>query len=251
MSSLQTVGPDGTASTSTQTRLRQDQLILPKYSPANLTAALDTRVSALARKDYVDARDLGRPSKTYVDQQDALLLPKTQIGAANGVASIGSDGQIPADQLLRAPVRTMRGPYSIVFRTPETAYYDSTGQWDKWIGTITIPAPGSGFGVWRPMIFGQIECYHETGFGRAEIQVRYGTSSTMLARGVTANGVSDTDTFPQQAAVIPYKLEDNSTPAGWNENTEIECRVFLRATFIDTRVAIAGAHWLVGFAQRC
>lgn len=249
MSSLQMIGPQGATATSVVPRLQQDNLVQGKVSPASLQASADQAVSSLARKDYVDAQDAGRPSKSYVDQQDGLLIPNTQLGlASTGIAKLDSAGRLTSTQLSRTPNIKKRGPYGHTMRTAAEAYYDSTGQWDQWIATINIPAPGSGFGLWRPFCIGRGEAYVVSGASRPEFLVQYGSTIVARGRGFNQNTANGVNTM-QGVTTLPYNVENNSTPAGWSETTSIELRIFLRTSFIDSRCAMGGANTWIAWAQ--
>lgn len=63
-------------------------------SEKNAWNAKETTSGAQAKADAAVAS-----AKTYTDQQDALLIPMSQKGAPFGVATLGSDGKVPANQL--------------------------------------------------------------------------------------------------------------------------------------------------------
>lgn len=250
MSSRKYVGKNATQARHRTNRLQTDTTIADGVSPQSLQDTVTAAVAPLAYLDYVNAADAAYVSRSYVDQRDALNLLTTQIGVANGVAPLNASGQVPATHLNRVPVRRQRGPYNWTTRPVENASRDSAGNYtDKWIGDLTIPAPGSGFGIWRPLVLGRFEGINITGFGRAEILVRYGT--TDIAHGYGYNGNDASDTQPYGFMVLPMTTTIAQTPAGWAETTSITMNVFLRASFNDTTVGLAGANTLWGFAQTC
>lgn len=62
-------------------------------------ADVSAAAAALVGQSYIDTQDASRAAISAVDTADANYLLATTRGAVNGVASIGSDGFIPAAQL--------------------------------------------------------------------------------------------------------------------------------------------------------
>jgi hypothetical protein len=82
-----------------------------KVTPTVVNEELAAGTINLATTSYVDAADATRAKKTAVDSADTNYVPNTQIGVANGVASLGADNYVPSAQL---PTLSTDRPYTFV-----------------------------------------------------------------------------------------------------------------------------------------
>lgn len=247
MSNLRYVGPDPTTDRELLRKLGTDAGFGGGVSAADLDTKVTTAVNPLALTDVVNADDNGRASRDYVDTQDAKSVPSTAKGAANGVASLDASSRIPLAQIPTGsvPRSLLRGPYGLsLASTIEEAYWDGSGQWDKFIGSITIPAPG-GSGLWRPICLGRFEVYNWGGAGRADIRGMVGSYELFRARG--RNGGADQ---PYGVTLTPQTDTSNQTPGGWAVTSGLTINFYLQAPFENTRVGLAGANSVVGYAVR-
>lgn len=242
MPSLKYLGPDAVDAGDILGKLQTDNGFSGGVSSARLTEKVDAAVAPLATKTYVDNQDGLLVPQSYVDNQDGLNVPNTSVGIANGVASLDASGKVPLSQISTSSLALakIRGPYlfSWVGSAPPESYYDDAGQWDQAIGSITIPAPG-GSSVWRPLIFGRFEVYNSGGTGRTDV---FATGSGYeLARGCGRNGGS-AQAYP--VTVVPRSDANAQTPGGWSASTGMTINFFVRSVFQGTRGGIVyGGSW--------
>lgn len=186
-----------------------------------VTNAINLEAANLSLQSYVDTQDNLRAHKTDVDAADALYVASSKLGAASGVASLDSSGnltasQVPAgivtDRLALSYNATTMG--SVFLTGSNTHTVTTTGIREFRLATLTVPDPGF---PWRPIPFG-IVCGGAT--GASAPATRYlGTGNYGLLTVCPPSGVSNTvygiglctgtfflDFFP----IIPY--------AGTNQN---------------------------------
>jgi hypothetical protein len=245
VSSLKYVGKAATANRDLVNKLKTDSSFTDGVSYATLQSKVETAVSPLALTAVVDSADGVLASKTYVDQQDALRMLKTQRGAASGVASLDASGLIPATQLTRVSRTTVKGPYVVTMNSSiAEAYFDTSGQWDQVCGSYTIPAPGAGFGLWRPLIMGRVEVYNTT--GRTDVFARVG-STIDIARAAGHNYGS---VQPYMSVFIPRSDVTSQTPGGWSDTSSLTINFWVSATFNGSRGGLIanGQHMVSAYA---
>lgn len=109
--------PDSDASVTNKTWVdtRYGQV---KVDNAYVNSEIAAVTTSLVTPAYTDAADAGLAKKAAADTADANYVPTSERGAANGVASVGSDGYIPSAQI-PAGLQTIRKP---VFKNVDTTF---------------------------------------------------------------------------------------------------------------------------------
>lgn len=81
-----------------ESRTHTEGTLTSGFSRAYVQGRVAEKVILRAAKTYVDAQDNQFASVGYYSTQDALLIPLTAKGIPTGVATLGSDGKLPAAQ---------------------------------------------------------------------------------------------------------------------------------------------------------
>ena len=162
MSSLTYIGktPDSDSSVITKAFADTTDVSLA-VTTAYVNSLIAQQVTSLVTPTYVNQHDALRAHKSDVDLADANYVPLTQLGQANGVATLDSSGNITDSQI----------PSGIVVDRP-TVYYDVATQGTVYlapgtthtttsnasrefrIASITIADPGY---PWFPLCFGGVQ----------------------------------------------------------------------------------------------
>jgi hypothetical protein len=171
---------------------------------------VDGRVAALtsgkAAKTYVDAQDNLFQSTAYYQAQDALNVLLTAKGVPGGVATLGSDGKVPAGQVPVMGTGTFKGPYGYNVVTT-----GSTGTTPKKIVEWTnIGLSAINF---QPMVFMSLFVQALTG-ARPVVEVRIHepaqttyAAQTLVARGV-GRFVNDFQAIAVRPCGLPGAMDD-------------------------------------------
>lgn len=138
------------------------------------------KVALRASKTYVDTADAGFAPVAYYTSQDQLLVPLTAKGEASGVATLGSDGKLPASQTPVLGAGFVKGPWG-----PNSAFGGNTqgtpmkiAQWNALAyGVLGVP--------WAFM-----NTSVQSNGGRPVVEIRIGTAAqvaysdqTLIAQG--------------------------------------------------------------------
>lgn len=169
-----------------------------------IDASMATLLTTLNTSAYVDTRDNTKAKKTYVDTQDALYVPTSQRGVANGVAPLDSSTQVPAINvppgILTDRVATALNP-TLIISGPHTVVDQNNSQ-EYLAATLDIADPGYPY---LPIIFGQVMGTASAvanpgdGFGSGTYgqAIVFDSSNNAWARAVTASNFR-TRAFPFQ-----------------------------------------------------
>lgn len=118
---------------------------------SNITTQINTK--HLVTKAYVDQSNAQVAQKAAVDAADALYVPTSALSAPNGVAGVGSDGNlIPGQVPAGVPTEFLAKSYDVhsdglvYFNQPQTVLTNNLRELR--IASITIPDPGY---PWRPI----------------------------------------------------------------------------------------------------
>lgn len=112
MSSLRYVGPAALNPDEIVTRKKlTDDLNAATPNRTSVSSEIVTQASAYGTKSYVDTQDNQFPLANYYQNQDALNVPLGAKGAANGVATLDANGQIPLAQLPTLGSSYIYGPF--------------------------------------------------------------------------------------------------------------------------------------------
>jgi len=168
------------------------------YVNSATTAALTSKVTT----DYVDTQDNLRAKSADVDAADATYVPLSQKNQANGIATIGPDGYIPAAQL--PALSTQR---KVSYKFADTIYLtgtqsvQTTSAKEYKAATLTIPDPGFPY---VPLAFADIQ-----------------GGSTSGAQGTRTEG---TGSFGQISILDPTDVK-----YGWGICTDMKTLAYYKA----------------------
>lgn len=164
MPALRYVGPVPVASNSVITRQATDSNLTGMATAADLQSKVDTAVAPYALKTYVDQQDGLLATKAVVDAADALRVPTSWKGAANGVCDL-SGTSIPAARI----------PKGLTFQVPMVRTYTSadfystvtTGTEDVFYPTsISLPSLSGTGNYYRFLVFGTFEAWSPSSSGK-------------------------------------------------------------------------------------
>ncbi|QDH91876.1 hypothetical protein SEA_PHRAPPUCCINO_201 [Mycobacterium phage Phrappuccino] len=113
MSSQLYVGVIGDDDRAVVTRKSTDEQLAAGLSRAYTDGRVAELAASRATKVYVDTQDAAYADADYYTSRDALNIPNSARGAANGVASLDGAGRIPAAQVPALGFGVMRGPWGI------------------------------------------------------------------------------------------------------------------------------------------
>lgn len=190
MASLAYVGkPIGTSNSTLAYKGYLDQEKAKALTQAQVDSRITELLSGYATRLEVDTGDAGAATLEYVDQQDALRVPLSWKGVANGVATLTS-GKVTTNQVnvvgTQRLIKKMWSPSS--YGSQQTVNSEVT------LYSVTIADPGYKYRV-------QAYAWANT-LGSAIIRVRLGTTSgTVISQGY-----------------------GNQTTTGWGETTVIPVR---------------------------
>lgn len=190
------VGPTPTNPTDVATRLALSGLAAAA-TPNQVSAATDVATAAAlkAAKTYVDTQDAQFVAPSYYQNQDALNVPNTALGAASGVATLDTNTLIPLSQFPAIGAGYAVGPFG------PTATFAATGvtttpvkiaDWD-------IGAQGVSF---QPVVFASVMTT-ASNFGRPVIEIRMSDgSATYTFQTLVALGFGRSNYNDEQAVVV-------------------------------------------------
>lgn len=242
MSSLRYAGkrsaanPDVAITLDLESRL--GELVTTQYVDDRVT----TLSAPLADRSYVDNQDATFTTTAYYQQQDALLIPSAQRGAANGVASLDASSKIAVAQMPLLGDTTMVGPYK-----PGSLFdVSSVASTPAKIASWSIAAPTYAH---FPLVFMSLLINHDSSaanhVGKAVVEVCKGTAystSTVVAKGQTAtwNGWAP-------LSVYPAVYTTTSVPVSYSTGTALELTAWLFSPFSDNLMSTVSG-WTKGAA---
>lgn len=193
-----------------------------KVDEVYVASAASAQTANMVTPSYVAAQDALRASKTAVTAADALYIPITQMGAPNGVATIGSDGYVPSSQL--PTVTTDRVPTTvngnILFSGSREVLTTSTKEFQA--GSLLVPDPGYPYqilafaNIWGAASQAPPPPDNRTGVGNYGKAVILGPSDKIFAEGVSSGNY-----FRDFVRVVPY-ASLNETPTTRTGTTQLD-----------------------------
>ena len=102
------------------------------------------------------------PKSELVDRASQNLVPASQIGALNGVASLSSDGTLPESQRVPNPPQLQPRMYVSSGQITSVTTSSKSPLIANRVATIEIDAPAY---PWFPMVFGSMRAKRGTGTG--------------------------------------------------------------------------------------
>jgi len=209
VASLNYVGPPGTQDNHVVTKLETDTALSGGATPDYVTTKADQLLAPLATRQYVDTQDAAYATKAFADQQDGLLLPTTQRGAASGTVPLGSDGKVSSLYLPAVGMGLIKGPFAPSIKWTRTGITQNNPQP---IARWNFANPGW---QWWPIVFGSVLFWTGT-TGRGDVVCRIGdqaNSGYVVANGRSFNPGGDGGTI-HTAAVIPASHATGETAGG-------------------------------------
>ena len=150
MTRLSYVGPSPQLDPDVGNRLQATTIL--DNAPINRTTAAsqvhDEAVNNRASKTYVDNQDNTFALISYYQTRDALNLPNSAKGAANGVATLTASSKVPTTQMPGLGAGYLRGPFG-----PTTLFTASTGTTPAKIADFNIGVQSLPF---RPLIYASV-----------------------------------------------------------------------------------------------
>jgi hypothetical protein len=143
---------------------------------------------------YVDQQDGLRAKKADVDLADQNYVPTSARGAANGVATLDTAGdvtasQVPSGLVLTRPILVYTASLdgTIYLQPGQTHECDTNTYREFQLATIPVPDPGY---PWRPLVSGMVGGYSSGGVAPASGAKDSGNMG--LVTVIPPDGVSDT-----------------------------------------------------------
>ena len=148
-------------------------------SQADVDAVVNPQLPPLVSLSYVQQQDALIARTTYVDQQDALYELRSDRGVANGIAYLGADGKLPAEQM-----PTLVGNKTRIYRTTtpsNTTWTSISTSTERTIDSMSIDDPGYPYTI---IATATLACRSEGDFSHAAAEIRIGsTSGTAISHG--------------------------------------------------------------------
>jgi len=227
MGSLVYVGKTPTQGRDISTRADSEGLLTAGVSRSYVTGRVAELATGKATKVYVDTQDSTFADAAYPAAQDALLVPLTSKGVANGVATLDSGGKIPSAQVPVLGAGILRGPFGHT-----QAYTGSTTVTPMKIADF----PGGVLGVnCQLMIFMTVLVICDN-LSHPVIEVRYSTaggttyaSQTLVAAGVGRAYFGDSHTV----SVMPVTALVNEGQDGIQDTISSTASLTINAWLYD------------------
>ncbi|ACU41447.1 hypothetical protein SEA_YASSIFIED_245 [Mycobacterium phage Yassified] len=184
MAGLLYIGKTPSASADVETRKDVETVLTGGVSRGYVDTRVATLSAAKATKVYTDTQDSQYATPDYYTSRDALLVPNSAKGAANGVASLDATTKVPDAQvpilglgMVRGPI----GPTSVDFSGTTGVTPLKIAQWD--VGVIPVTS--------QLLAFAQ--CSVQSVGGRPVVEIRAGnsTQTTYASQTLIAMGYGD------------------------------------------------------------
>jgi hypothetical protein len=188
------VGPVAATPEGVATRLSTEDQLAAGYSRSFADGRAATLAAAYATRNYVDTADAGFVDAAYVAGLDALNVPASSVGAANGVAPLDSSGKIPVVNCPTLGFGTLRGPWGVASTYGGTA----TNSTPQKFADFTIGATTWNF---RPLVFLTVQVDVASN-ARPVVEVRIGTPSDTTYASQTLVGSSIGRAFYNDTQVL-------------------------------------------------
>lgn len=191
MAGLGYAGVAATADTGVMTLGDANDLLDTGTTRSYTLARIDALAAPYATTNYVDTVDSTFVAPSAVDSADALNLPLSARGVANGVATLGTETPTPLIPLNQCPnlgVGFFKGPYGVATQLSADAVADA-GTPQRQLATIDLGTSGPGI-RFKPLCFANALLLQATN-ARAALEVRIGDASqtTYAAQTLIGAGV--------------------------------------------------------------
>jgi hypothetical protein len=187
MAALEYVGPPvGTNRTTLGYKSYVDEIAATALTQQQADARISELLSGYATTQEVDIGDAGAATLSYVQQQDALRIPLSWKGAANGIATLSGGKVVSSQVTLTGGQRLVQKMYS------PSSYHSSTVSITTntaTLFTVSIPNPGYDY---RLEIHGYVETNSSVNGGGVIVRARRNSSGgTLLAEGFSRQSASN------------------------------------------------------------
>ena len=194
MSALQYVGQYPVSSATVVPKTYADaRNATEMVTPSFVASAVSTVAATLTTKAYVDAQHALRATQSSVTTANTNYVPLTHLGAASGVATLDSNGDLVSTQV---PLSLLTDRTVQCYAASGAGLILSSGAWhtvttttvrEYTLATIAIPDPGF---PWRPFPFAWVQ--GNGSGGGTPTSRQSGTGSYGLLTVMPPEGVSDT-----------------------------------------------------------
>lgn len=139
MSGLSYVGADPTDPRDIETRVVTEEILTDGVSRSYVDGRVDALMNLRASKTYVDTQDELYVENAYYTSQDALLVPLTAKGVANGVATLDGSSKLPLAQTPVLGGGILKGPwgYDSAFSGTTNDVPLKIAQWNVGVTSVT------------------------------------------------------------------------------------------------------------------
>lgn len=214
MAGLSYVGRSASADRHVTNKLEVDNRLYGGVSLDYVNTKTDDMLMPLATKQYVDLQDSQFTYKSYADQQDALLLPKSQRGTNGGTVPLDATGKVSTSYLPSIGGGLIRGPYFPTGRYTRSAIPSGSPQ-----SLAYWSVPNLNF-QWWPIVFGCVRFWTEasatSGRGRGGVECRIGNASNsgyLISSGNSLHPGGDGGDI-HTAYVVPASHSTGETAGG-------------------------------------
>jgi hypothetical protein len=164
-----------------ETAKSAEAVLLSGVSRSSVTGRVAELAAPYASLVYVNNQDSQYAPASAYAAGDATLIPKTALGANNGVASLNVSGKIPTEQVPVLGAGMLRGPFGHKEETPAVTGTTRTKIADLFTGTTGVTG----------LLLAFMQVGVKASGGRPIVEIRAGNSTqttwdtqTLIAAGV-------------------------------------------------------------------
>lgn len=218
MAGLNYVGPAGAGGDDVMTQRNVTDLLDGGTTHGFALDRITTLSAPYATLDYINLADATFVVPSTVDTRDALNLPLTAKGVANGVATLDGSSLVPVPQCPNLGAGILKGPYGIASQISA----DTTTSSQVQLATIDLGSSGTGV-TFKPWAFATAYVQQQTNTVRAGLEMRIGNSTqttyasqTLVSTGAGRSGYTDFQSISTKPAGSTTGL---SATAGFSPST--------------------------------
>lgn len=217
MPALRSVGPVPVASNGVVVRSTVDNTLTGMATAADLQTKVDTAVAPYAQKTYVDSQDGNLLTKAQVDSADALRIPTSWKGAANGVCEL-SGTTVPSTRYSKG--RT----YPVIMSNyyHHTEFNAATTSSSAIVLDSTTSLPNNN-AYYRILAFGNFEAWSPATVKSGKPYFAVYCNGVLIAYG--GGREANSSEFSSPITVVPvgvdFALTPSTTSSRWNRSFQI------------------------------
>ena len=215
MPALRSVGPVPVASNGVVVRSTVDNTLTGMATAADLQTKVDTAVAPYAQKTYVDSQDGNLLTKAQVDAADALRIPTSWKGSANGVCEL-SGTTVPSTRYSKG--RTYPVIMSNYYHFNEFNAATTSSNAIVLDSTTSLPNNNA---YYRILAFGNFEGWSTNGSGKPYFAVYCNGVLIAYGGGREANGSNSSCPISVVPAGVDLALTPSTTSSRWNRSFQI------------------------------